>query len=265
MDPQTSVPVQVRPEWPALPPAKANVDPGLIRILYKAQVRETARSRARDCRQLEGLAAEDAQYGAQAWEAEILARKQDDELARTEHRVYVEVAMASIDRARAGAEFVRNAAAAIGTIYTGVLGVVFAVGSNGTRAPSVAAIPAFFLGLSLVCATAYVAFIRPAKKSASVQEEREDDLSDLANLQRTRLNELIAWTSEIAARNKRALHVAVYALGAGVTSLPVPFLLPDGWALWGAAAVVLLAIVAAAFVAGPPRRKLGNFSLGATR
>jgi hypothetical protein len=57
----------------------------------------------------------------------------DFALVKSFHEALLDVSKASITRATTGAESVRTAAAAIGVIYTGVLGLTFSVGEIHCR------------------------------------------------------------------------------------------------------------------------------------
>jgi hypothetical protein len=231
----------VLPAWPS-PPDHLRDDPQLAKALYLAQLREAAAARARvaggpDAQEAASDAVEDV-YSAREWETLQHERREDAELYRGEHGARLEVAKGSIDRGRAAAEFARNAAAAIGSLYTGLLGVTFAVSDQAKPLPARGVIPAVFLGLSLVCATAYAAVMR-AGKATTLSIERDDP----RDVQEARLNAFTRWTSEIARRNAWALHAAVFSLGAGVLFLPVAFVAWTSWTLWALAVAALAAVL----------------------
>jgi hypothetical protein len=223
-----------------MPPSDSEGRDGCTRILYAAQVREAAVARAEylAAQRADPEADEEALYEGRAWERESKDSDQDAELVKSEHDAYLEVAKGSIERGQTGAEFIRNAAAAIGTLYTGLLGVTFAAADGARALPTRGVIPAFFLAFALVLASAYAAVLRPG--TATVVSARGDDL---ASIQAARLDAFVHWTSEVASRNAYALHAALYALGVGVAFLPAPFIDWDGsapWVLAGAAFVTTL-------------------------
>ncbi|HEY7632873.1 MAG TPA: hypothetical protein VH817_19360 [Thermoleophilaceae bacterium] len=182
---------------------------------------------------------------ALAWQRETQALANDAALYQAEHDARLKVAQGAIGRSQTGAEAVRNTAAALGTLYTGVLGVAFAVDKDHPI-PARGVIPAFFLGLALVFATAYVAFLWPGKETRS---EKSRDAT-LRAQQEARLDTFTLWTGEIARRRAWALHTAVFSLGAAVATLPLPFVDWDGAGPWIAAGVLALAIALATGITG---------------
>jgi hypothetical protein len=69
-------------------------------------------------------------------------------LRQSVHQARVDVAKDAVSRSRAAADFVRNAAAALVTIYTGVIGATFAVTKEPL--PERGLVPALFLGAAIV-------------------------------------------------------------------------------------------------------------------
>lgn len=194
----------------------------------------------------ETAAAEDAMYDNREWEQEVKQRDRDAELYKAEHAAYVDVAKDSVTRGRSAAEFSRNAAAAIGTLYAAAIGVAFATDSGATPLPIRGLIPAAFLGLALVFSTMYVAFLLPGGRSDSSPPAG----NDLVSVQASRLDAFVQWTSEIATRNAWALHASVLFLGAGVAFLPAPFLSWKESRLWIAAAAAFCLILTIAVWTG---------------
>jgi hypothetical protein len=161
----------------------------------------------------------------------------DAELARGNvvHDARLEVAKATIDRGRAGAEFVRNAAAAIVTLYTGVLGVAFAATGDATPLPSRGLVPAVFLGLAIACASAYAALLtRVPAASAPVPH------ANLETFQERRLDAFVAWVTQIALGRVYFLHASVLMLGVGVLFLPAAFLDIASWLVFAAGGIGLV-------------------------
>ena len=159
----------------------------------------------------------------------VLAESQADaELAKIEatsdfalnqafHQGLMDVEKGSIDRALAGAESVRNAAAAVGVIYTGILGLAFSVGDRPL--PLRGTIPALFLGLSIVLATAYMAYLTDPPAGTQWPEGARSTLEN----QRERTAAFIDWVGEKVRNRAYVLQASVAALGFGVAFLPVGF------------------------------------------
>jgi hypothetical protein len=154
------------------------------------------------------------------WDAEIA-------LYKSVHDARLEIAKGSLARGQAGAEFVRNAAAGIVTIYTGLLGFVFGVADRAKELPGSAAIPGVFLGFSLAAASFYVAFLT---RSPSVSPPVPS--SSLRVLAERRVNVFVDWVSRIALARVFWLHAAVMALSFGVIFLPTIFTTFSEATLW---------------------------------
>lgn len=126
------------------------------------------------------------------------------------------VAQGSIDRARASADTVQKASAAIAALYTSLLGVAFSIKENPL--PSRAIIPMLFLGVAVVASTAYLAYqTRPG--SVGVLTPRGSAYE--RNLERAR--SLIEWTRASAENRGYMLKLSVIALAAGLAFLPAPW------------------------------------------
>jgi hypothetical protein len=126
---------------------------------------------------------------------------------------------ASIDRARDGAKFVETAAAALGTVYTGILAFAFA--ASGTHLPVRGIYAAIYLGLAIVGSSFYLAFVQRVKSIGRVHY-----LGSKAEDQWRRTEYLAAWTRAIVETRAWALRTAVIALAFGVVFMPAAFL-PD--------------------------------------
>ena len=126
-----------------------------------------------------------------------------------------EVAKGSVDRARAGAEFVEKAAAAIVTIYTGALAVAFSVADNPL--PLRGLIPATFLGLAVALAAFYLAYPSVDVKWSTVPTgaKKSDPVAWFTAFQ--------AWMRGIVLRRSNLLRASLMALLFGVLFLPTPF------------------------------------------
>jgi hypothetical protein len=126
------------------------------------------------------------------------------------------VAQGSIDRARAGADTVQKAAAAIAALYTPLLGVVFSVSDNPL--PSRGVIPVLFLGLAILSSTAYLAY---QTRAAAVGVLEPKGSTFERNIERAR--SFIEWTRKAADHRSYLLKVGVVALAVGIAFLPAPF------------------------------------------
>lgn len=133
--------------WPPLPGATTN-DPQfeLKKLLYQAQLQTI-----------------NARYEA-VLEHDKALRASDYPLEEALFNAYLDVAKGQLDRARANAEFVVKAASTIGGAYALVLGLSFSINKDVNHPlPSRGLAPTIFLGLSIVLATAYLAYITRPK------------------------------------------------------------------------------------------------------
>jgi hypothetical protein len=128
----------------------------------------------------------------------------------------IEVAKGSIERARAGAEAVRNAAAAVGVLYSAVLGVAFSVDEP---LPVRGLLPTAFLGLAIALATAYVAWIESNPEETGWAMEGAGYRED----QRDRTRAFVEWIRTSVDQKSYTLRAAVLALGFGILFLPIGF------------------------------------------
>jgi len=132
------------------------------------------------------------------------------------YKAIYEVAKEGIDRARAGAELVQKAAAAIATVYTGVLALAFSVASHPL--PSRGLIPAAFLALAIVLSTAYLAYLsKPRDVDAPTPK------GSLRENEYERARSFILWTRSGALNRSYALRASVLSLAAALLFLPAPF------------------------------------------
>jgi hypothetical protein len=141
----------------------------------------------------------------------------DDDSEKKLHEHLAELVKASIDRAREGAKFVETAAAALGTIYTGILAFAFAAAS--TPLPGRGIYAAIFLGIAVVAAAFYLAFIDSIDPIGRV-----DYRGSRAEDQWRRTEYLGAWTKAVVRKRAWALRTAVFALAFGVIFMPFAFL-----------------------------------------
>jgi len=216
-------------EWPELPQVSANDPQKDVKLeLYKAKLavvnsvinyehqakvdREKTESQANVNR-------ESAEYANQyATFQEV-------------YKGYVEVAKGQIDRSLQRADFVQKVAAAIGTVYTGIIALSFAVAKDAkdvvTPLPVTGMGPAIFLGLSLVLASVYVAYLG---KPGGVKPEPPG--GTLRADQVSQRNTFILWNSASVLKNRHFLEASVVSLGIGIASLPLPYLKSNAIFLW---------------------------------
>jgi hypothetical protein len=165
------------------------------------------------------------------------------------YNAYLDVVKGVVERAGDRAELIIKAAGAIGTIYTGVLALTFVADNNkSVKLPPSGIVPAIFLGISIVCAAASIAYVTRKKPSAD-QDSTSTELplqgkpepSDFYSAQIERLAAFVSWGLEPIYSKRRLLHFAIFSLGAGVIFLPIPYLDIPSQAVWiGAPIAVLL-------------------------
>jgi hypothetical protein len=141
----------------------------------------------------------------------------DDESEKKLHESLSTLIGESIERSRDGAKFVETAAAAVGTVYTGILAFSFA--ADKTPLPGRALYAAIFLGIAIVGAAVYLAFIQHIRPIGRVDYRgvRSED-------QWRRTEYLAAWTRAVVQSRAWALRTAVVALAFGVMFMPFAFL-----------------------------------------
>jgi hypothetical protein len=221
--------------WPTPPdpPASETKAAELQRILFAGKVDAEVARRAWEASEQTRRDTDTLNRDAAAWAAEYA-------LEKSVHDARIEVAKGAIDRSHAGAEFIRNAAAAIATVYTAVLGATYGAAGKIEQAPPRAIVPALFLGVSLVCAAAYVAFLTRGEKTGAPTAH-----DALRVYQENRVNTFVEWVALYAFRRAYALHAAVLSLAFGVAFLPVPFI---EWSGWTVVAIPIVALAATLLV-----------------
>lgn len=227
------------PDWPDPPPIDKD-DP-------RAQVKLACYQARLDwikAQQQAAIAVEAAQASADL-EREKLVKSNDLAQGQAVMNAYLDVAKGQIDRAASRAQFVQTAASAISTIYVGVLGVSFAV-DKGRPLPARGIASTFFLGLAIVLATLFLAYITvpPATTGQAPTGLPAQD-------QRIRRNTFIAWVRIAALQRLYFLHATVLSLGFGVLFLPAPFI-GGSTTAWDIA-VIVAGVVAAAVTFLLPR------------
>jgi hypothetical protein len=134
-------------------------------------------------------------------------------------KALLDVAKGGIDRSRANAETVQKAAGAIGTIYTGILGVTFSVTSRPLPARGV--LPAVFLGIAVALSTAYLAYM--SRREDMSENTLAAGKTGLAG-QFERVSFLLRWVRRTVRRRAWLLRSSVVGLALGVVLLPVAFI-----------------------------------------
>jgi hypothetical protein len=143
----------------------------------------------------------------------------DTDLRAALHAAYIETSKTKLNRTSAAATFVTTAAGAVGTIYTGLLALVYSVASTPPRPlPARGLAPAIFLALAFFFSVVNVGFIRRSGARshvlppATTWEEQE-----------LRLVNFMLWIDRGALRRAWAMRIAVVCLGAAVALMPIPF------------------------------------------
>jgi hypothetical protein len=158
-------------------------------------------------------------------------------------KAYLEVTKGSVTRAQAAAQFVQTAAAAVGTVYTGLLGLLFKADAATIKLDPRALAPAVFLGGAVALATLYLAFLTRGERSDPITLADDWEINQVA-----RVNGFVAWVGELVGRRSGLLRCAALSLAVAVTLLPVPFVSDT---LLGPAHVLALTLIGVAVVAAP--------------
>ena len=132
------------------------------------------------------------------------------------HNSMYGLATSAVDRARSGAEVVQKSAAAIATLYSGVLALVFSVTSNPL--PLRGLLTPIFLGLAVVLSTVYLAYLRPDHGFSTGKPAVGPEPKSLQ-----RLNTFLSVTSRITNRRAGFLRASVISLGFGLACIVAPF------------------------------------------
>jgi hypothetical protein len=158
-------------------------------------------------------------------------RAEEAELLKSVHDAYIATAQASLDRSLTRANVVTAAVAAISTLYTGLLGLVYDTSKGGTPLTAGAMIPALFLGISLFLVVTYAAMIR---RTLTVGPLLPGGIG--GSFAEDRVITFMKWCFSGVYARSRALHAGIVSLGVAVVTLPSPFTKLSGgerWALLG--------------------------------
>lgn len=219
-------------EWPAPPKKDDEEELDLLKIGYQGRIDEW-KAQLDQTRDLETKSADAERERAKSERQHVLEQQtkryaadlaleqiryeSDVRLHEAFHANIAEIAKGGMERSRSGAEFVEKAAAAVAGLYTGLLGLVFVAKDNPL--PSRGLIPAMFLGLAVVLAFAYLAFLKKPSSIAGIPAR-----ATLREAQEERTWFLVRWVRAGIMNKKYAIRAAVIALGFGVAFLPAPFL-----------------------------------------
>jgi hypothetical protein len=164
---------------------------------------------------------------------EVRKKRSDEEIAVTRANADAEIAIAheyykavlevgkgAIDRARASAETVQKASAAIVTLYTGVLALAFSVAENPL--PAKALFAATLLGVAILLSTAFLAYV--GDPESPKPRIALSDLAEAATFGERITALFIAWTRRAALERGRLLRGSVVALAGAVALMPAPFI-----------------------------------------
>ena len=127
-----------------------------------------------------------------------------------------ELARSAIDRARAGSDMLQRSAAAIATLYVGLLGLVYTTTDRGL--PLVALVPAFFLALTVGSAAWYNSYL------ADVTIVTAPPGDGAVARQRDAVVEFSRAAHAVVSAKALVLQRAAVALMIGIVLLPSPFL-----------------------------------------
>jgi hypothetical protein len=132
------------------------------------------------------------------------------------HAALIDLSKTAMERARAGAENVQKAEAAVLALYTAALTVAFSVTEHPL--PSRGVVPLILLGWALVWSTAYLAYLTKPKAV-----DKPVPTTDFEQGAMRRSVAFIKWSRSGALNRAYALRVSVIALAFGVALLPAPF------------------------------------------
>ena len=219
--------------WPRVPQSPTSARADFAKARYQAELDE-AKALARDAAEADKI--------ARALEAARIdaAQAAEDASRQAVQAAYLEVGKGIIDRSLKRAEFVTAAAGSIGTIYSGLLALVYSSSADVPNPlPARGIVPALFLAAAFVFSAVYVSFLRRARRKGNLLPGGVGGA-----IEETRLISFITWATESAMQRAWALRTAVVSLGAGVALLPLAFVRLQ-W--WQTVAITLFAISVVGF------------------
>jgi hypothetical protein len=149
---------------------------------------------------------------------------------------------------------VQTAAGAIGGAYTAVLAFSFAVGTTNAL-PARGILPTIFLGLAIVLAAGFLAYM-----SHPTEVAEHTSKGTLDSKQRERRSTFINWTGAPVNPQSYLLQASVFSLAFGVAFLPAPYIKVDplstailtgGTLLWVLAGIAVILTFVLPAVARP--------------
>jgi hypothetical protein len=146
----------------------------------------------------------------------------DREVVKSFFAKVIETSAGAIQRSRDSATFLQGASAAIAALYSGALGLVFVAGDNPLPARGLAA--TLFLGLAVVLAAAYIAFLT---RSAGVVEPEFVSKDTSFTRMLAQASVFHQWTNNVVREREGFLRASVVSLGVGVALLPMAFVQID--------------------------------------
>jgi TRAP-type mannitol/chloroaromatic compound transport system permease large subunit len=147
------------------------------------------------------------------------AASADAELRAAIHAAYVEVAKTKLDRSMQATQFLVTAAGTIGTIYTGLLALVYSASESGRQLPVRAIAPGVFLALAFFLSVFRMAYVATQRSDRFHQLPLAQSWRD----QQRRLANFMAWIDRGSTQRAWAQRCAVVCVGAAVALLPLPF------------------------------------------
>jgi hypothetical protein len=174
-------------------------------------------------------------------EAALIASREDTRTARNASRIdatlaaevaavksvqdaYIATSQSSLDRALTRVNVVTASISAVITIYTALLGLVFAAEpGKGQPLSLVAIVPALFLGLALFLVTIYAAMF---KRSLTVGPLLPSGVG--GQIAEIRLVTFMRWCFAGVLARSWALHAGIVSFGIGIATLPLPFVRLSG-------------------------------------
>ncbi len=133
----------------------------------------------------------------------------------------MDLASGGVDRSRTVAENVQKAAAAVGTIYTGLLGLAFSVSDRPLNLNTVP--PAIFLGLAMALPIAYLAYIK-----SKVADDKWGPKTIRAPRRWDQVKYFLNQTNSLILERGAWLRAGVVALLVGVVLIPLAFITTEG-------------------------------------
>lgn len=156
---------------------------------------------------------------AEAQHAVVEARQElDDARATAMWTSLTTIATGEVERARSNADLVQKAAAAIATLYTGALGLVFS--ASGSTLPLRGLLPVVFLGLAVVLSTVYLAYRPRGLGELTTPNPNRGSAEDEAQ---ARFTLVVNYVDSVVSPRVGALRSSVVALAVGLVLLPVAF------------------------------------------